>query len=182
MNLLLRCLSALMLLTVVACGGGDSSGAASSGDAQASAQRVVGTRSAAPEGAVASRLDARLRGVQGVVNVWVSLEQNSVAAQRAAPLPGWNNQVVFISDGNPNQQTGTGGNSLADSTATAWNNFIDSNGITVTTSSPSRGRARTTRVASAILTPSATFAVESSMSSAVSLAAAALRSARLRTS
>nr|WP_217997228.1 VWA domain-containing protein [Pseudomonas alcaligenes] len=49
------------------------------------------------------------------------------------PLPGWNNQVVFISDGNPNQQTGTGGNSLADSTATAWNNFIDSNGITVTT-------------------------------------------------
>ena len=41
--------------------------------------------------------------------------------------------MVFISDGNPNQQTGTGGNSLADSTATAWNNFIDSNGITVTT-------------------------------------------------
>jgi T1SS-143 domain-containing protein len=49
------------------------------------------------------------------------------------PLPGWNNQVVFISDGNPNQQTGTGGNSLADSTATAWNTFVDSNGITVTT-------------------------------------------------
>ncbi|WP_043217394.1 DUF5801 repeats-in-toxin domain-containing protein, partial [Aquipseudomonas alcaligenes] len=49
------------------------------------------------------------------------------------PLPGWNNQVVFISDGNPNQQTGTGGNSLADSTATAWDNFVDSNGINVTT-------------------------------------------------
>lgn len=69
---------------LVACGGGDSSGAASAEDAQASAQRVVGARTAAPEGAVASRLDARLRGAQGVVNVWVSLEQNSVAAQRAA--------------------------------------------------------------------------------------------------
>ena len=38
------------------------------------------------------------------------------------------------------------------------------------------------RVLSAILTPWSTFALESSMSSAVSLAAFALRSARLRTS
>lgn len=49
------------------------------------------------------------------------------------PQPGWNNQVVFISDGNPNEQTGTGGHSLADATAAAWNTFVDTNGITVTT-------------------------------------------------
>ncbi|WP_339410820.1 retention module-containing protein [Pseudomonas sp. EA_35y_Pfl2_R5] len=49
------------------------------------------------------------------------------------PQPGWNNQVVFISDGNPNEQTGTGGHSLTDATATAWNTFVDTNGITVTT-------------------------------------------------
>ena len=50
-----------------------------------------------------------------------------------APQPGWNNQVVFISDGNPNEQTGTGGHSLTDATAAAWNTFVDTNGITVTT-------------------------------------------------
>ncbi|WP_415755436.1 retention module-containing protein [Pseudomonas leptonychotis] len=50
-----------------------------------------------------------------------------------APQPGWNNQVVFISDGNPNEQTGTGGHSLTDATAAAWNTFVDANGITVTT-------------------------------------------------
>lgn len=50
-----------------------------------------------------------------------------------SPISGWSNQVFFISDGNPNQQTGTGGNSLSDATATAWNNFVDSNGINVTT-------------------------------------------------
>ena len=49
------------------------------------------------------------------------------------PQPGWSNQVVFISDGNPNEQTGTGGNSLRDATAAAWNTFVNSNGITVTT-------------------------------------------------
>src|SRR5690606_27622854 len=48
------------------------------------------------------------------------------------PLPGWSNQVVFISDGNPNEQTGVG-NSLNASTAADWNTFVDSNGITVTT-------------------------------------------------
>ncbi len=47
--------------------------------------------------------------------------------------PGWSNQVIFVSDGNPNEQTGTGGNSLADATATAWNNFVDTNLINVTT-------------------------------------------------
>ncbi|HZX18771.1 MAG TPA: DUF5801 repeats-in-toxin domain-containing protein, partial [Pseudomonas sp.] len=49
------------------------------------------------------------------------------------PQPGWNNQVVFISDGNPNEQTGTGGHSLTDTTAAVWNTFVDTNGITVTT-------------------------------------------------
>ncbi|MDU9415778.1 retention module-containing protein [Pseudomonas sp. zfem005] len=49
------------------------------------------------------------------------------------PISGWSNQVVFISDGNPNEQTGTGGNSLTDATSTAWNTFVDSNGINVTT-------------------------------------------------
>jgi VCBS repeat-containing protein len=43
-----------------------------------------------------------------------------------------NNQVFFLSDGNPNQQTGTGGNSLSDATAAAWNSFVDSNNINVT--------------------------------------------------
>ena len=49
------------------------------------------------------------------------------------PLPGYNNQVFFISDGDPNEQTGTGGNSLADSTAADWQDFINDNDLTVTT-------------------------------------------------
>ncbi|WP_287146236.1 retention module-containing protein, partial [Aeromonas sp.] len=50
-----------------------------------------------------------------------------------ALIEGWSNQIFFISDGNPNEQTGTGGNSLSDVTATAWNTFVDSNAINVTT-------------------------------------------------
>ena len=70
---------------LVACGGGDSSGAAPGDGSQAGAQQAASSyRTAAPEGAAASRIDARLRGAQGQVRVWVSLEQNSVAAQRAA--------------------------------------------------------------------------------------------------
>jgi uncharacterized protein YegL len=42
------------------------------------------------------------------------------------PISGWNNQVFFISDGNPTEQTGSGGNSLTDATATVWNTFVDS--------------------------------------------------------
>lgn len=49
------------------------------------------------------------------------------------PIPGWSNQVFFISDGNPNEQTGTGGNSLSDATAAAWDSFVDLNNINVTT-------------------------------------------------
>jgi len=71
---------------LVACGGGDSPGAVSGDAAQAAAQRATGASYLvpAPEGAAASRIDSRLRGAQGAVKVWVSLEQNSVAAQRAA--------------------------------------------------------------------------------------------------
>jgi T1SS-143 domain-containing protein len=50
-----------------------------------------------------------------------------------SPILGWSNQVFFISDGNPNQQTGPGGTSLTTATATAWNSFVDNNGINVTT-------------------------------------------------
>ena len=42
------------------------------------------------------------------------------------------NLVFFVSDGNPNEQLGTGGNSLADATATAWNTFVDTNNVNVT--------------------------------------------------
>ncbi|WP_316851818.1 DUF5801 repeats-in-toxin domain-containing protein [Aquipseudomonas alcaligenes] len=50
------------------------------------------------------------------------------------PIPGWSNQVIFISDGNPNEQTGPGGApSIVDPVASAWNTFVDTNGINVTT-------------------------------------------------
>ena len=53
-------------------------------------------------------------------------------------IPGASNQVFFLSDGNPNQQVQFGGfpptvvNSMQNATATAWNNFVDSNNINVT--------------------------------------------------
>jgi VCBS repeat-containing protein len=53
-------------------------------------------------------------------------------------VPGASNQVFFLSDGNPNQQTQFGGippmviNSLLPATATAWNNFVDNNNVNVT--------------------------------------------------
>lgn len=40
------------------------------------------------------------------------------------PLAGWSNQVFFLSDGNPNEQTGAGGNSLADATRPLWTAFV----------------------------------------------------------
>ncbi|MDX5373297.1 MAG: type I secretion C-terminal target domain-containing protein [Pseudomonadaceae bacterium] len=49
------------------------------------------------------------------------------------PLPGWSNQVFFISDGNPNEQLGTGGNSLEDDTASDWLDFINDYDLNVTT-------------------------------------------------
>ena len=49
-------------------------------------RQFVGTpnRVAAPAGIVIDRLDPRLRAKQGQVEVWVSLDQNSVASERAA--------------------------------------------------------------------------------------------------
>ncbi|AOE84431.1 retention module-containing protein [Pseudomonas sp. TCU-HL1] len=49
------------------------------------------------------------------------------------PISGWSNQVFFISDGNPNEQTGPGGTSLTATVASQWNSFVDNNGINVTT-------------------------------------------------
>jgi VCBS repeat-containing protein len=46
--------------------------------------------------------------------------------------PTASNQVFFLSDGNPNEQLGPGGASLAAPTASAWNTFVDSNGVNVT--------------------------------------------------
>ena len=47
-------------------------------------------------------------------------------------VPGSSNQVFFLSDGNPNEQTGTGGNSLTDARAALWNTFVDTNNVNVT--------------------------------------------------
>jgi VCBS repeat-containing protein len=48
------------------------------------------------------------------------------------PDPSASNQVFFLSDGNPNEQTGPGGSSLTAATATAWTNFVNNNDINVT--------------------------------------------------
>jgi minor extracellular serine protease Vpr len=79
-------------LLLVACGGGggDAPTAASSADRSgASAGASAGTlgsayRVRADAATTTARLDTRLRSARGPVDVWVSLEQNSVAAQRAA--------------------------------------------------------------------------------------------------
>ncbi|WP_280283589.1 DUF5801 repeats-in-toxin domain-containing protein [Pseudomonas sp. BN415] len=49
------------------------------------------------------------------------------------PIPSWSNQVFFISDGNPNEQTGPNDTSLTSTVAGQWNTFVDNNGINVTT-------------------------------------------------
>ncbi|WP_341303147.1 retention module-containing protein [Pseudomonas sp. TMP25] len=49
------------------------------------------------------------------------------------PVVGASNQVFFISDGNPNEQTSSGGNSLNNATASAWNAFVNGSvGVSVT--------------------------------------------------
>ena len=75
-------------------------------------------------------LEGGTRPVHSTTDFTDAVEETMLAY---TPISGWNNQVIFISDGNPNEQTGTGGNSLSDATAAAWNTFVDSNGITVTT-------------------------------------------------
>ena len=56
----------------------------------------------------------------------------TIAADGFVPIPGANNQVFFLSDGNPNEQLGSGGNALADAISTAWAQFIADNDINVT--------------------------------------------------
>ncbi|MFC3914699.1 VCBS domain-containing protein [Pseudaeromonas sharmana] len=48
------------------------------------------------------------------------------------PVVGSSNQVFFISDGNPNEQTGTN-NALSDSVAPIWNEYVDNHNLNVTT-------------------------------------------------
>jgi subtilisin family serine protease len=72
---------------LVACGGsgGDAPAVASSAERAGSlASSGTSYRARLEGGATASRLDSRLRTARGAVDVWVSLDQNSVAAQRAA--------------------------------------------------------------------------------------------------
>jgi VCBS repeat-containing protein len=47
------------------------------------------------------------------------------------PVVGASNQVFFISDGNPNEQTGNN-SSLTNATAAQWSNFVNGNNINVT--------------------------------------------------
>ena len=82
---------------LVACGGGGSSSDDSPADASGLAMKssqsadtsttkaLSPNRVFAPEGVtMPTRLDSRLRGARGPVDVWVSLDQNSVASERAA--------------------------------------------------------------------------------------------------
>ncbi|EQB05300.1 hypothetical protein L288_12880, partial [Sphingobium quisquiliarum P25] len=55
------------------------------------------------------------------------------AMESFAPDPSANNQIFFLSDGNPNQHTGTGGHSLADAVASVWESFVADNDITIST-------------------------------------------------
>jgi minor extracellular serine protease Vpr len=78
--------AALLLAACGGGGGGDAPATASSAErsgalagASASAYRVR-----VDDATVTARLDSRLRTARGPVDVWVSLEQNSVAAQRAS--------------------------------------------------------------------------------------------------
>jgi minor extracellular serine protease Vpr len=74
-----------------ACGGGSDQ---AESQASASNESMAGTTAAgsisspyrvtAPQGIVVNRIDRRLHGARGSVDVWVTLDQNSVAAERAA--------------------------------------------------------------------------------------------------
>src|SRR5690606_16054269 len=75
-------------------------------------------------------LEGGMRPVHATTDFTAAIEETMSAY---TPLLGWNNQVIFISDGNPNEQTGTGGHSLNDATAADWNDFVANNGINITT-------------------------------------------------
>jgi minor extracellular serine protease Vpr len=71
---------------IAACGGGEAPGAASAAAERAPAASIANSKYRLPlaQGGERVTLDKRLRGARGPVEVWVSLEQNSVAAQRVA--------------------------------------------------------------------------------------------------
>ncbi|WP_206667167.1 beta strand repeat-containing protein [Aeromonas media] len=71
-----------------------------------------------------------IRPFNGSTDFTDAIEQTMISY---TPLPGWNNQVVFISDGDPNEQTGPGGASLTNTVAANWNNFVDTKLVNVTT-------------------------------------------------
>ncbi|MDM5057690.1 retention module-containing protein, partial [Aeromonas rivipollensis] len=71
-----------------------------------------------------------IRPFNGSTDFTDAIEQTMISY---TPIPGWSNQVVFISDGDPNEQTGPGGASLTNTVATNWNNFVDTNLVNVTT-------------------------------------------------
>ncbi|SEE26084.1 retention module-containing protein [Pseudomonas anguilliseptica] len=74
--------------------------------------------------------DGGTRPFNGNTDFTAAIEQTMSAY---TPIPGWSNQVFFISGGNPNEQLGTGGNSLEDDTASDWADFINTNDLNVTT-------------------------------------------------
>jgi T1SS-143 domain-containing protein len=74
--------------------------------------------------------DGGTRPFNGNTDFTAAIEETMSAY---TPIPGWSNQVFFISDGNPNEQLGTGGNSLEDGTASDWLDFINDNDLNVTT-------------------------------------------------
>lgn len=47
-------------------------------------------------------------------------------------LPGYSNQVFFLSDGNPTKNLGSGNNVLNSTVANEWNTFVDTNNVKVT--------------------------------------------------
>ena len=82
---------AAIACVLVACGGGTDAPVTAASAERASAMAAGGAaaRAGSPyriqvPGGAAARLDSRLRAARGPVDVWVSLEQNSVAAQRAS--------------------------------------------------------------------------------------------------
>ncbi len=68
---------------LVACGGGSAGDAGDGANRATPSSSARMTRLAVPDKVVSDRVDARLRSARGSVKVWVSLDQNSVAAQRA---------------------------------------------------------------------------------------------------
>ncbi len=69
------------------------------------------------------------RPFSGRTNYTAAIEETLDAF---TPDPNANNQVFFLSDGLANEATGSGGNALADTTRANWEQFVQDNGINVT--------------------------------------------------